>query len=135
MQIGTRSLHADYDEESDTLYLYSKKEKAAYSIHFGNIMLDMARNGEVIGLEFLNAIKTITPLLFAVPKVLLGRNGLIRSDMLNDINKASVSLHTEADFVVLSFILVFDKEKVEGRLGVPVPTPDDREAAKAFVKA
>ncbi|MEK7251596.1 MAG: DUF2283 domain-containing protein, partial [Bacteroidota bacterium] len=63
MQIGTRSLHADYDEQSDTLYLRSEKEKAAASVSIGNLIIDYAKDGTVVGLEFLNATESIPPLL------------------------------------------------------------------------
>ena len=129
MHVGTRSLQTDYDEESDTLYLYSAKEKAAGSIDFGDVHLDYAKDGTATGLEFLNATKTIPPLLMVSHKDF----DASKSEWLEKISKANISVYTQADFLVISFALLFQKREVEGKISLPVAAPKQLE--KALVRA
>ncbi len=133
MQIGARNLQADYDEASDTLYLYSKKEKASNSVSLGNINIDYSKNG-VAGLEFLNASETILPLLLACPKSLLEDAHHLKTESLARIRKAGVSLRTAASLVVIAFTLEFDEKPLplEGRLVMPLPSPSEAILAKAL---
>jgi len=129
MHVGTRSLQTDYDEASDTLYLYSAKEKAAGSIDFGDVHLDYAKDGTATGLEFLNATKTIPPLLVVSHKDFDAG----KSEWLEKISKASISVYTQADFLVISFALFFQKREVEGKISLPVAAPKQLE--KALIRA
>ncbi|MFH0836421.1 MAG: DUF2283 domain-containing protein [Candidatus Micrarchaeota archaeon] len=122
MQIGTRSLQADYDKDSDTLYLYSGKDRARNSVSFGNVILDYAKDGSVIGVEFLNATETIPPILFASPKTLCESKFKLKPEALAGVLKASVSAHTAADFMVITFALKLEGSVIQGKLGVPLPT-------------
>jgi len=116
-------LQADYDEASDTLFLCSQKEKAANSIAIGNVAVDYSKKGEVVGLEFLDASKTIPPLLLACPKQLLERQTSLKKQALAGISRATVSVSTAASFAVIAFTLNFGQEPAQGKLVLPMPSP------------
>ena len=124
-----RAFLIDYDEESDTLYLYSAKEKAAGSIDFGDVHLDYAKDGTATGLEFLNATKTIPPLLVISHKDFDAG----KAEWLKKITKANISVYTQANFLVISFTLFFQKREVDGKISLPVAAPKQLE--KALIRA
>jgi len=134
MHVGTRNLQIDYDEDSDTLYLHSASESAACSMVFGNVVLDYAKDGTAVGLEFLNATKTIAPLLVVCPKDFC-ENQEVKREWLKKISKASVSVHTQADFLVISFTLQFEQQELRGSLGVPAAASKQLEKALALNRA
>lgn len=136
MHLSSRSLQADYDEKSDTLYLYSKKERVAGSVSIGNINVDYSKKNEVVGLEFLNASTTIPPLLWVSPQSLYEdkKSTVIKSNELNQISKANVSVHTRADLTIISFAFSMDKKELEGKLALQIPTKNDLQTAKQLAK-
>jgi uncharacterized protein YuzE len=133
MHVSTRSLQIDYDGESDTLYLHSGKEKAAGSIDFGSTILDYSKKGEAIGIEFLNATKTITPLLLVSPKEIYADKKTLKAEWLNKITKASISAHTEANFLIITFELRYNRQEATGKVGLPLAAPKALE--KALIRA
>jgi len=134
MLIGTRSLQVDYDKATDTLYLYHEKEKVKNNIEFGNVLIDIAHDGTVVGLEFLNATETITPFLLAGPKAIYKDKEHLREDFLAQIKKATISLHTQANFVIIGFTLEVEKQFIEGKLSMPIVQDKDLMKAQALVK-
>lgn len=53
-------VQVDYDPESDSLYLYNEKEKAKHSVEFQeNFVIDFGFGDDVVGLEVLNAAKSL----------------------------------------------------------------------------
>ncbi|MEK6953531.1 MAG: DUF2283 domain-containing protein [Candidatus Micrarchaeota archaeon] len=133
MYVSTRALVSDYDIESDTLYLFSKKERATNSFSFGNLNLDFAKEGTFVGVEFLNASSTLPPLMLASPKALFENAKTLKMEALRKITSASVSLNTAANFLIVALAIEFDKtvssEKIGCRLTIPVASKKDVAAA------
>ncbi len=130
MQLGTRKLVADYDSSSDTLFLSNKNEKAARSLIIGDVIVDYAKDNTVVGMEFLNATETIKPLLIACPNVFLEGKDRLKSSVLEEISKANAATFTSANMIILAFVLQFNKVALEGKLSVPMPTIEQRYAAR-----
>ena len=139
MHVSTRSLQIDYDIESDTLYLYSAKDRATRSVTFGNLNLDFGKDGSVIGLEFLDATATLPPLLLVTPKQLFKDKKLLKPEVLEKIKNAHVSLETAANFVVISFWLEFDnailEEELECKLTLPTATQNQLRIAQKIARS
>ena len=133
MHVSTRRLQTDYDEASDSFYLYSEKEKVKGSIELGNIIIDYGLDGTVVGLEFLKATETITPLLVVSPKTIYKDDLHLKEEFMNQIDKASISLHTAANFLIIEITLQAKEQQVQGKLGIPVSSSQD--LAKAHILA
>ncbi len=122
MQISMRKFRADYDRDSDILYLSSQKENAKNSVSIGDIIIDYSHNGEVVGIEFLDATETIPPLLLfasGTDTIFKDRNHL-KEEFLNNIEKSHVSVSTRANFTIINFTLELNQETVKGNLCLPV---------------
>ena len=122
MQVSTRVLQSDYDNETDTLYLYSTKEKTSASVSLGDLIIDYAAKGEVMGLEFLNATKTLPPLLLTSSKTLFKDENTLNPEVLQKIAKSRVHLDTVSSFIVITFTLEIDKKEIQAKLSLPTPT-------------
>ncbi|MBI5635451.1 DUF2283 domain-containing protein [Candidatus Micrarchaeota archaeon] len=122
MQVSTRVLQSDYDSQTDTLYLYSTKEKTSTSVSLGDLIIDYAPSGEVIGIEFLNATKTLPPLLLTSPKTLFKDEHALNPGVLQKIAKSRVHLDTVSSFIVITFTLEIDKKEIQAKLSLPTPT-------------
>lgn len=130
MQISTHALLPDYDDDSDTLYLHSVKEKAAATVSFGNLAIDFAKDGGVVGLEFLNATSSLPPFLVLSHKNMFETPQRMKSEVLAHIKKANVSVHTAADLFIIAFTFHVDEQALEGRLNLPVPAQSQEEMLK-----
>lgn len=135
MSRRTSSLQADFDEESDTLYLYSAKEKAAGSLVLGNLAIDYAKDGSIVGLEFLDASTTLPPLFVVAPKSIFESEKRLKSDFLSQISGASVSLDTAANFVVVKCLLEYNRQELDCRLTLPVSSKKELAIAQKVAKA
>ena len=52
----------DYDSEEDLLYLYNDGKKASGSIEFDDLVVDLEKKGEIVGLEIFGASKYLSEL-------------------------------------------------------------------------
>ena len=58
-----KNIEYDYDEEADSLYIFRKTEKAHRSFEISDsILIDYAKNREIVGIEILNASKVLAQL-------------------------------------------------------------------------
>ena len=145
MQIGTHALQSDFDAQSDTLYLYSKKVPVASSVELGNLLIDFAKDGTVVGLEFLNATQTLASLLVASDKTIWKTRDQLDEKALARISSAHASVHTQADFFIITFELRLaasatqakhtPEQTLKGNLGVPIPTGNEKELLKVLKTA
>jgi uncharacterized protein YuzE len=80
-----------YEEDLDILYIYNnpENEKVSNNLVLGNLVLDIAENGKVLGVEIDCASK-----LFKTP-----------SENLNNLKNASVEVIKFGNMVALGFIL------------------------------
>ncbi len=131
MQIGTHALQSDFDAESDTLYLHSKKTPVASSVELGNIIIDLAKNGAVVGVEVLNATQTLAHLAVVSRESAWKDKTTLNDKVLAQVNKAQVSIHTEANLCIIAIELYTQGEQVlKGNLGLPLPSESDKELLK-----
>ncbi len=135
MRISTRSLQADFDEESDSLYLYSAKEKAAGSLVFGNLVVDYAKDGGIVGLEFIDASTTLPPLFVVAPKNIFESEKRLKPAFLHQISGASVSLDTAANFMVVKCLLEYNKQELDCRLTLPVSSSKELAIAQKIARS
>ncbi|MFH1199804.1 MAG: DUF2283 domain-containing protein [Candidatus Micrarchaeota archaeon] len=127
-------MQADFDGESDTLYLYSAKEKAAGSLGFGNLVIDYAKDGSIVGLEFLDASATLPPLFVVAPKNIFESEKRLKPAFLAQISGAAVSVDTAANFMVIKCLLEYNKQELDCRLTLPVSGPKDLAIAAKIAK-
>ncbi|MBI2445500.1 DUF2283 domain-containing protein [Candidatus Micrarchaeota archaeon] len=133
MQIGTHALQSDFDAESDTLYLYSKKVPVASSVELGNLLIDFAKDGTVVGIECLNATQTLAHMVIVSHPTIWKDKTRLDEAMLAQVKKAHVSVHTEADlFVIAIELYTQDQQVLKGNLGVPIPTGSEKELLKVL---
>ncbi len=130
MLIGTRTLQSDYDPDGDSLYLYKAKEKPDSSLEIGNLIIDFAKDGTVIGLEFLNATTTIPPLLAIYAPGILSQDKKCKIDFLEKIRKANVSVNTASDLFIITFMLYSNQQEVKAALMVPIMTKTQVQVAR-----
>ncbi len=61
-------IKADYDENSDILYIY-KKGKVKYSIDLGVFVLDVNEKNQVVGIELLDATQLLKSTIKALEHI------------------------------------------------------------------
>jgi len=129
-------LQSDYDAETDTLYLYSKKKPVASSVELGNLIIDLGKDGSVVGIECLNATRTLTHLAVVYSPKAWKDEHRLDEDVLKQIQKARVSIHTEADLFILTLELYAqDQTIIKGNLGMPLPAGNEKELLKILNSA
>jgi len=121
----------DFDAQSDTLYLYSKKVPVASSVELGNLIIDFAKEGTVVGIECLNATQTLAHMVIVSHPAIWKEKTRLDEAMLAQVKKAHVSVHTEADlFVIAIELYTADQHVLKGNLGVPIPMGSEKELLK-----
>lgn len=95
----------DYDEEEDLLYIYNENKKSKGSIEFGDLIVDLDKNQNVVGLEIFDASKYLSYLT----------NKRITKKQLKKIETASLFFSVEKGFILIKFVLPLNKERI------PVP--------------
>ncbi len=135
MQINNRNLLVDYDEDSDTLYLYSSKDKVKNSLDLGNIIIDYNHDDEAIGLEFLEATETVRNFSMFIPKLALKDDMHIKKEALKQITKAHLNVETKSSWLILTFNLQLNNEEVNGKLSLPNFTENDVKRARILATA
>ncbi len=100
----------DYDSSSDALYLFDESRKSAYSVEFSSsIIADVDANGNICGLEILNASEEM---------------GVSKRD-LEKIKDAELStLSKKGALVGAGFILMLAaNEVIKSKLMMPARSP------------
>ena len=92
----------DYDAENDLLYLYNPAKKSKGSIEFGELIIDLEKKGEIVGLEILEASKYLSELT--------GRK--ITKTALKNLENASVSHSARNGTVMIKIMLKIEKEEI-----------------------
>lgn len=91
----------DYSFEDDLLYLYNENKKSNGSIEFGDLIVDLEKKGEVVGLEIFDASKYLSELT----------SKKISKQNLKKIEKASFSFTSKKGTILIKIILPIKKEK------------------------
>ena len=101
----------DYDESSDDLFLFSPKSKSKGSVEFGDIVLDFNNKKELVGIELINAIKTV--------REISGLSQLKVKKFLRDINKSIVEVIYKQNSIFIKFYLVADSKELSSTISIP----------------
>ena len=96
----------DYDSENDSIFIY-RKEKTRGSIDIGDFILDISYDGKVVGIEILNASKSLKSF------------NLTKEDLEN-IKMAGFRVEYKKDAVYVQILLVLP-ENVEKKAMVIAP--------------
>ena len=81
----------DYDFENDVLYIYTDEGEYNESIDLDDVILDIEKNGKIIGIEILDASK-----MFKVDKYDLLKN-LIKFEAVIKITKDVIKLNMKLE--------------------------------------
>ncbi len=98
----------DYDFKEDLLYLYNEKKKSNGSIEFGEIVVDLEKKGEVVGLEIFEASKYLSELT----------NRKITKQNLKKINTAKFSFNSKKGTILIRIILLIEKEEIPASIAL-----------------
>jgi len=107
----------DYDSENDDLFIYRFRKKSKYSIEFSrDIILDFDENNKLVGIELLEATKTLA--------MLSGKDPEWISKLLKDLKTCQLSYKTGSGKFVFSITLLA-KRKIEATtVNLAVPEPE-----------
>lgn len=98
----------DYDSEEDLLYLYNENKKSKGSIEFGDLIIDMEKKGNIVGLEIFGASKYLSELT----------NTKITKDALEKMQKVTFSFTQRKGIVLIKIIFPLEKEKVPATIAI-----------------
>ena len=98
----------DYDFEEDLLYLYNEDKKSKGSIEFGELIVDLQKRGEIVGLEIFEASKYLSELT----------NKKISKEGLKKIEKAAFSFSTKKGTTIIKIMLPLEKEQVPATIAI-----------------
>ncbi|MDD5163357.1 MAG: DUF2283 domain-containing protein [Candidatus ainarchaeum sp.] len=98
----------DYDFEEDLLFLYDENKKSKGSIEFGELVVDLEKNGKIVALEIFDASKYFTDLT----------DRKITRQMLSKIENASFSCIEKKGTVFVKIILPIEKEQVPATIAI-----------------
>lgn len=102
-----------YDSENDVLYFNSGKS-VQDSLDIGDVFIEFSGDGEVVGMEVLNASETISELT---------EKDFSQEDLSN-VTDADIKILTKGNFAFITLFFIVEKEgeKVRERVGVNVPS-------------
>lgn len=97
----------NYDKENDTLFIY-KKEAVKGSIDVGNYIVDFTHEGNVAGLEIMNASEVLKNLGVENP-----------SDFLENVKQVKFKAVQKQDSIAVYFV-ISSKTEVSSSIAIPV---------------
>jgi len=98
----------DYDLEEDLLFLYDENRKSQGSVEFGDLIVDLEREGKICGLELFEASKYLTDLT--------GRK--IGREDLEKIQKAKISIIEKKGTTIIKMILIIEQEAIPASIAI-----------------
>lgn len=104
----------DYDAENDIFYVYTG-EKVKDSLQIENFILDFSFDDKIVGIEILNASKTLSDMLsFPITK-----------EILQNIIDASITTISWKEIALVRLLLFVKPQKsnVPSQLPVPIQIP------------
>ncbi len=103
----------DYDKENDDLYMIRKDASVKSSVMFGDVILDVSKDGKLVGIEMLDASNIIG----------------ISGENLEGIVRADMQVFYKPNMVIIRIHLFL--ENTEKELSIPIATETSLEAAVA----
>lgn len=97
-----------YDKEFDTLYIYREGEASRQSVEmFDNFVVDMDSYGKAVDLEIMGASEVLN-----VPR-----------KALDEVKEANLSTVAIGYYFGVNYVIILpNKNRIEGRLMVPLPS-------------
>ncbi len=111
----------DYDYKYDIFYICHPETKSDNCIVIGNIVVDIVAGGEVTGIEFLEASKTLTELT----------NRKITKKELKKITDASFSANSKDEAIIIKLLLKIENDKTPATIAIQNPDYKSHEMAFA----
>ncbi|MBN2127086.1 MAG: DUF2283 domain-containing protein, partial [Candidatus Diapherotrites archaeon] len=99
---------SDYDFQEDLLYLYNKSKKSKGSIELGELIIDLEKKGEIVGLEIFNASKYLSNLT----------NKKITKSDLKKIKPPVISFTPLNGVILIKLIFSIEKEKILATIAI-----------------
>jgi len=81
-----KATNLDYDMRNDSLYIYTKERKYKGSLDLEDIIIDISEDGEIIGIEILDASKK-----FKIPKY--GLKNIVSFKSIIEITKDVIKIN------------------------------------------
>ena len=103
----------DYDKENDDLYMVRKDASVKSSVMFGDMILDVSKDGKLVGIEMLDASNIV---------------GISVEELLSII-RAEMQVFYKPNMVIVRIHLFF--KDVEREVSIPIATETSLEAAVA----
>lgn len=119
----TRKFEFSYDKENDDLFLFKPGGKSKGSIEFGNFVIDLDYQFNVVGVQILDATDFLAEASFT-PR------GDIEQ-VLNELNECKVSSIQIRNMVIFKILLI-SKRKKETSVVIPLPNIRSRSPAVAY---
>ncbi len=98
----------DYDFDEDLLYLYNSGKKASGSIELGDLVIDLEKRGEVVGLEFFNASKYLSNLT----------NKKITKSLLKKIRAPLISFTPQKGTILIKLVFLIKEQKIPATIAI-----------------
>ena len=98
----------DYDEENDLLFLYDEKEKSGGSIEFGDLIIDLKRDGKIVGMEIFGASNYFSELT----------DRKISVQDLKKIEKVKFTVIARKGTMMIKIILPLEKENIQATIAI-----------------
>jgi len=98
----------DYDFDEDLLYFYNESKKSSGSIELGEIIVDLEKKGEIVGLEMFGASKYLSELT----------NKKISKESLKKMQKADFSFMAKKGTTIIKICLMIEKEQVPATIAI-----------------
>jgi uncharacterized protein YuzE len=113
-----RNLEHDYDEVNDLLYIYKKNTKVYSNVMIGDFNLEFTKNGELAGIEILNASGILEEFK-------------IHKKILENIRKVDLKVVARGSSLLIFMIIYSDKTKSEATITMNNLEPAIMEAIAA----
>ncbi len=97
----------DYSEKSDILNVRKLGKKTAGSAELGDFTVDFDKNGNIVGVEIMNASEFLSPLQ-------------ISKDQLTDIKSAELIIRKSGQYNLIHIKLLLP-QKIEKIISIPAP--------------
>lgn len=98
----------DYDRGEDLLYIYNPAKKSKGSVEFGELVVDLEKEGGIAGLEIFGASKYLSELT----------NRKITKESIGRMDGAKISLSTGKGTTVIRILLLLEKEEVPAAIAI-----------------
>ena len=113
-----RTFKHDYDHDNDSLYMYDPENLASASVELGNIIIDLSNQGQVTGIEVLQASDCL--------QQILASEHHISKEKLEEISSTKVEAAYQNNMIFLKLMMAFGEETVIANLAAPIanmPSP------------